>query len=133
VLGTDQGRLVPEATGGLQELALIAAGRLGQNPEALQAYFLGEALKAAQKLFDRTGLIGDLFLNAAVLNAAVLNAAVLNAAVLDAGSFGVRLRLWSVLGIQREGGLRDVEAAVEFVGGIDGLGRVFDLEKLFGG
>jgi hypothetical protein len=123
VFGADEAGLVPEATGGLQELALISSGRFGQNAKALQAGLLGKALKAAQKLFDRTGLIGDLFLNAAVLNAAVLNA----------GSFGVRLRLWSVLGIQREGGLRDVEAAVEFVGGIDGLGRVFDLEKLFGG
>jgi hypothetical protein len=113
VLGTDQGRLVPEATGGLQELALIAAGRLGQNPEALQAYFLGEALKAAQKLLDRAGLVGDLLFN------------------LGGSTSSLRL----VLGIKGQRGLRNVEATEQLLGsprlagGVDCLRRVVDLES----
>lgn len=64
VLGTDQGRLVPETPGRAEELALVAAGGLGADREALQPHFAGQAGKPTEHGFDRAGLVRELILDA---------------------------------------------------------------------
>jgi hypothetical protein len=108
VLGADQGGLVTETAGGLEELALVAAGGLGADGEAVQSGFTGQPSEATQKGFDRAGSVRNL--------------------VFDAAGGRPGWRLGAVLSKERERALGDVETADETGRGVDRGSRMFDLE-----
>jgi hypothetical protein len=60
VLGANQRGLVAEAASCVEELAVVAAGGLSADREAVQSGLAGQVSEPAQEGFDRAGSVGNL-------------------------------------------------------------------------